>query len=111
MPSLQTGKLLIYASTFASHDRRLKPLSMAAEKIACQLKMNVEVKKFAKRFTPIYVYYKQGDEDPVPLYWDNDETSDSEDVYEALKNMMFVLSFHPRNSALRQARKEIRQLS
>jgi hypothetical protein len=111
MPNLQTGKLLVYASAFASQERRLKPVSMAAEKMACRLKMDVEVKTFTKRFTPIYVYYKQGDEEPVPLYCNNDERSDAEDIYEALRNMMFVLSFHPRNSALRRARKEIKQLS
>jgi hypothetical protein len=109
MLDLQTGKLLVYASSFTSHEKRLKPVSMAAEKMADLLKMNVEVKTFRRRFTPIYVYYKQGDEDPIPLYWNNGQKSNADDVYATLRSMMFVLSFHPKHSALRHVRKEIIQ--
>ena len=111
MFDVPTGKLLVYASCFTSRENRLKPVSMAAEKVAGLLKMDVEVKTFRKRFKPIYVYYKQGDEEPVPLYCNNGEGSNVEDVYVALRNMMFVLSFHPKNLMLRQARKEIMQFS
>lgn len=111
MLDLQTEKLLVYASSFASHAQRLKPVSAAAEKMAGLLNMNVEVKTFRKKFTPIYVYYKRGDEEPIPLYCSHGEESNAEDVYATLKNMMFVLSFHPKHSTLKHARKMIMQFS
>jgi hypothetical protein len=111
MLELQNGKLLVYASSFASREARLKPVSMAAEKMAMLLKMDVEVKVIRKRFTSIYVYYKHGDEEPIPIYCNNGRESDAQKVYMALRNMMFVLSFHPKHSALKQAREEILHFS
>jgi hypothetical protein len=101
------GKLLVYASSFTPRESRLKPVSMAAEKMATLLKVDVEVKTFRKRFTSIYVYYKNGEEEPIPIYCNNGEKSDMREIYATLKNMMFVLSFHPKHSALKQVRKEI----
>jgi hypothetical protein len=105
------GKLFVYASTFTSRQKRLKPVSVAAQKMARLLKLNFEIKTFRERFTPIYVYYKNGDEEPIPIYCSNTEQSDMQEVYSALRNMMFVLSFHPKLSALRHIRKEIIQFS
>lgn len=107
----QTAKLLVYASSYAPRESRLKPVSVAAEKLARLLKVNIEVKRFRKRFTPIYVYYKNGEEEPIPLYCDNGEKPDMQQIYATLRNMMFVLSFHPKYSALRQIRKEIMRFS
>ncbi len=106
----QTGKLLVYTSSSSQHENRFKPISIAAEKMAKVLKTDVEVKTLRKKFSPIYVYYKNGDEEPIPIYWSNKE-SNTQDVYDALRNMIFVLSFHPKNSALRELRKEIMQFS
>ena len=75
------------------------------------LKLNFEIKTFRKSFTPIYVYYKTGDDEPIPIYCSNNSQSNMEEVYMALRNMMFVLSFHPKHQALRHARKEIMQFS
>lgn len=111
MFDLQGGKLLVYASSFISRENRLKPVSLAAEKMAGLLKVDVEIKTFKKNFTPIYVYYKQGDEEPIPLYCNNGKEPSAEDVYAALRNMMFVLSFHPKHSMLRHVRKEIMRFS
>lgn len=105
------GKLFVYASTFTCRQKRLKPVSVAAEKMAKLLKLNFEIKTFRKRFTPIYVYYKNGDEEAIPIYCNNNEQSDIREIYTALRNMMFVLSFHPKHSALRHVRKEIMQFS
>jgi len=106
-----SGKLFVYASAFTSRQKRLKPVSVAAEKMARLLRLSFEVKTFRERFTPIYVYYKNGDEEPIPIFCSNDAQSDMQEVYSALRNMMFVLSFHPKHSALRLARKEIIQFS
>jgi hypothetical protein len=105
------GKLFIYASSFASREKRLKPVSIATKKIAKHLKLDFEVKTFRKKFQPIYVYYKNGDDEPVPIYCVSEQHSSIEDICIRLRNMMFVLSFHPRHSALRHRRKEIMQFS
>ena len=105
------GMLFVYASAFTCRQKRLKPVSVATEKMARLLKLNFEIKTFRKRFTPIYVYYKNGDEEPIPIYCNNKNQSDIQEIYTALRNMMFVLSFHPRHSALRHIRKEIMQFS
>jgi len=103
------GELFVYASSFSQ--KRMKPVSMAAEKMARLLKLNFEIKTFRKNFAPIYVYYKTGDEEPIPLYCSNNGQSHMEEVYAVLRNMMFVLSFHPKHQALRRIRKEIMQFS
>lgn len=105
------GMLFVYASTFTCRQKRLKPVSVAAEKMARLLKLNFEIKTFRKRFAPIYVYYKNGDEEPIPIYCTKNDQSSIQEIYTALRNMMFVLSFHPKHSALRHARKEIMQFS
>jgi len=105
------GKLVIYASSFTSHEKRLKSVSMAAEKMAKLLKLNFEVITFGEKITQIYVYYKIGDEEPIPLYCDNGGKANVQEIYTALRNMMFVLSFHPKHSALRQIRRGIMQFS
>jgi hypothetical protein len=107
----RNGKLSVYASNFASHRKRLKSVSVAAEKMAKHLKMSFEVKTFRKKFESIYVYYKNGDDEPVPIYCVSEQHSSTEDICITLRNMMFVLSFHPKHSALRQRRKEIMQFS
>jgi len=105
------GKLFVYASSFASREKRLKPVSVATERMAKHLKLDFEVKTFRKRFEPIYVYYKNGDDEPVPIYCVGAQQSSIKDICMRLRNMMFVLSFHPKHSALRQIRKEIMQFS
>ena len=109
MLNCSAGELFVYASSFSQ--KRIKPVSMAAEKIASLLNLNFEIKTFRKNFSPIYVYYKAGDEEPIPIYCSNNGQSCTEEVYAALRNMMFVLSFHPKHQALRHVRKDIMQFS
>jgi hypothetical protein len=105
------GKLLVYASCFASHGNRLRSVSIAVEKTAELLKLDVEVITFNGEFAPIYVYYRNGNEEPVPIYCNKGGESDIQQIYKALTNMMFVLSFHPKHSALKQIRKKVMQFS
>jgi len=105
------GKLLVYASSSTSHRNRLKSVSIAAEKMGRLLKLRVEVITLRENFTPIYVYYKNGDEEPIPIYCDKDAKSSMQEIYTALRSMMFVLSFHPKHSALRRIREEIMHFS
>jgi hypothetical protein len=105
------GKLLVYASSYTPCETRLKSVSTATEKIARLLKLDVETVMFRKRFASIYVYYENGDEEPIPIYCDKGEKSDTQAVCTALWNMMFVLSFHPKHSGLKPIRAETIQPS
>jgi hypothetical protein len=83
----------------------------ATEETAKLMNLNVEVVRSRKSCHPIYVYYENGDEDPIPLYCDEGKTYAEQEICSTLKNMMFVLSFHPKNTALRQLRGLVRTLS
>ena len=89
----------------------MKVVNVAAERTAELFKLSVEVVTSRKQFNPIYVYYANGDEEPIPIYCNKNEGSDIKEVCTALRNMMFVLSFHPKHSALKQMRKEVMQFS
>jgi hypothetical protein len=105
------GKLFVYASSSLSKTRRLAPVRTAAERMARRLRLDFEVKTFKKKFAPIYVYYANGDDEPVPIYCVSEGQSNIDEICTTLRNMMFVLSFHPKHSALRQIRSELIQFS
>jgi hypothetical protein len=105
------GKLLVYASAVVSRKNRLQSVRVATEKTAKLLNLGFEVVRFRKNFSQIYVYYENGDDEPIPIYSDEGKAYDLQEICATLRNMMFVLSFHPRHSALRQTRKEIMRLS
>lgn len=105
------GKLLVYASSVASCRKRLKSVSTAAEKTARTLNLDIEIIALKDRAAPIYVFYKNGDDEPVPLYRDKSQKTDVKNVCNTLRSMMFVLSFHPKYSALKKIRKEIMRFS
>ena len=84
----------------------------AAQETAKQLNLDFEMVKLSCADSPIYVYYEEnGDDELIPLYCDEGKISDLEGISSALRSMMFVLSFHPKHSALKQIRKEILKLS
>src|SRR4030043_1911199 len=105
------GKLMVYTSTAAPHRKRLQSVRTATENTAKLLKLGFEVVSFRKSFSQIYVYYENGEDEPIPIYCDEGKTSDLQEICATLKNMMFVLSFHPEHSALKQVRKGLIGLS
>jgi hypothetical protein len=105
------GKLLIYASAGTTGRKRLDSVREAAKETAERLHLGFELVRFSKTSGQIYVYYENGDDEPVPIYCDEGKRFDVENICASLRKMMFVLSFHPRNSALRTMRSEIMGLS
>jgi tRNA U34 2-thiouridine synthase MnmA/TrmU len=105
------GKLLIQASGLDSQRKRLQHVSKAARKVAKILDLDLEIVKFQERFSQIYVYFENGEDEPIPIYCDKSGKDTAEDICLALRNMMFVLSFHPKHSALKQMRKTIMRFS
>jgi hypothetical protein len=99
------GKLLVYASTDVPHKKRLASVRTATEETAKLLNLDCEVVRFCNNSSQIYVYYECGDGgEPIPLYCDEGKASNLQEICAALRNMMFVLSFHPKHSALKQVR-------
>ncbi len=101
------GKLLLYASAGTSARKRLDSVREAAVETAERLHLSFEQVRFTKNSGQIYVYYGNGDDEPVPIYCDEGKRFDVESICANLRKMMFVLSFHPRNSALRTMRAEL----
>jgi hypothetical protein len=105
-----SAKLMVYASTGLS-SKRLESVRSAAQQTAKRLNMDFQIVKSAQSSSPIYVYYEGDGAEPVPLYCDEGKMSNLEEITSAIKNMMFVLSFHPRQTSLRSLRSEIVKLS
>ena len=102
---------MVYTSAAAPHGERLHSVSAATEKTAKLLNLGFEVVRFKKSFSQIYVYYESGEDEPIPIYCDEGKTNNLQEISATLKGMMFVLSFHPKLSALRQMRKGLMRLS
>jgi hypothetical protein len=106
------GKLMVYASTGIPSRKRLDSVRTAAKDTAKRLNLDFEIIRFERASSPIYVYYEENDdEEPIPLYCDEGKISGLEEISNKLRNMMFVLSFHPKHSALKEIRKELLKLS
>jgi hypothetical protein len=106
------GKLMVYASTGVPSRKRLDSVRTAAKDTAKRLNLDFEMVRFKRASLPIYVYYEENDdEEPIPLYCDEGKISGLEEISSRLRSMMFVLSFHPKHSALKEMRKELLKLS
>ena len=105
-------KLMVYASRGLPSTERLDSVKDAAKQMAKKLNLDFEIVRFERQPTPIYVYYEEADgEEPIPLYCDEGKMSGLAEISSALRQMMFVLSFHPKHPALAQVRSELLKLS
>jgi hypothetical protein len=104
-----SARLLVYASR--SHGNSLRSVNVATERIASMLGIGYEVVNLAKENTPTYVYYQDGEGEAIPIFCEKHKRSKFDEVYAHLRNMIFVLSFHPKHSDLRQFRGQLMALS
>jgi len=104
------GKLLIYAPDLPFRCRRLEAVRTAAERVAEKLRLGVELVS-DRGLSQIHVYYRSVCGELIPLYRDRGGNEGEKDVYFAIRNMMFVLSFHPKFSVLKPIREEVARLS
>jgi hypothetical protein len=106
------GKLMVYASTEVPKGKRLDSVRTAAKETAKRLNLDFEIVRLDRASSPIYVYYEENDGDePIPLYCDGGKISGLEEISGKIRNMMFVLSFHPNHSVLKEMRSELLKLS
>ena len=102
----------MYASTHVPGKKRLASVQTATEETAKLLNLDFGVVKFRDCSSQIYVYYECGDGgEPIPLYCDKGKAGSLKEICATLRKMMFVLSFHPRHSALKQVRGAIMRAS
>ena len=102
---------MVYASNEKTQYKKLKSIQVATKKTASMLNMNFEFIKFKKNYSKIYVYYGNGTDEPIPLYCDKGKKEKLQDICTTLRKMMFVLSFHPKHSALKRVRDSIMTFS
>jgi len=101
------GKLMVYSSSCVPKRKRLQSVRNATQETARLLNLGFEDVKIRERASQIYVYYENGEDEPIPIYCDEGKKDDLTSICSNLRKMMFVLSFHPRNSALRRVRSAI----
>jgi len=106
-----SGKLLVYASTDVPRKRRLQFVQTATEETAKLLNLDFGMVKFRDGSSQIYVYYKHGNDEAIPLYCDRGKTGSLQEICKTLRKMMFVLSFHPKHSTLKQVRGAVMRAS
>ena len=103
---------MVYASNGDPHKKRLQSVRTATQETAKRLNLNFQMVRLHGAASPIYVYYEEnGTDDPIPLYCDEGKISGLDEISCALRRMMYVLSFHPKHTALRHMRNEILKLS
>ena len=103
---------MVYASTGIPSGKRLESVRTAAKETAKRLNLDFEMVRFDRSSLPIYVYYEESAlDEPIPLYCDEGKMSGLEEISGKLRNMMFVLSFHPNHSSLKEIRSELLKLS
>jgi len=100
------GKILIYAPNNSSGFDVVKNIENAASKIAKRLKLGLEIIQRAD-LNSVWVYFESCDGQLIPVYFNYWPDCPEEEVYMKIRNMMFVLSFHPRFGGLRPIRREI----
>jgi hypothetical protein len=108
---LSNGKLLIYApneTRMVFHE--IEKVKSAAYRIARRLNLGVEVIQRID-LKSIWVYFESCNGELVPIYFNYGLSRREEEVYAKIRNMMFVLSFHPKFSGLKSIREEVIGLS
>ena len=103
------GKILVYAPDNNGFIG-IKSVENAANKIARRLKLGLEIIQRAD-LKSVWVYFESCDGQLIPVYFNYWPDCSEEEVYMKIRNMMFVLSFHPRFNGLKSIRREIMEPS
>ena len=104
------GKILIYAPNNPGDFGGVKNIENAASKIAKRLKLGLEIIQRTD-LNSVSVYFESCDGQLIPVYFNYWPDRPEEEVYMKIRNMIFVLSFHPRFDSLRPIRREIMEPS
>ena len=103
MPS-RNGKFILYASAFSEQNERLTTVGQAVARIAENLGAEIEIVQ-RMNVLSIFVYYKKGGREEVPVYCDWGKNLSVDDVYYSVWSVVYALSFHPEYTFLQTIRK------
>jgi len=98
------GKFIVYASAFPRQNDRLKTVGRAAVRIAERLGADIEISQ-RRDVLSVFVYYRNGGKERIPVYCDWGKNWNEEDVYHSIWSVVYALSFHPEYSVLQTIRK------
>lgn len=102
---------MVYSSNEQTQIKKLEAIQLATKKTARMLNMDYKLIKFKENYSKIFVYYDNGIDDPIPLYCNKGKKEEPQEIFTSIRKMMFVLSFHPKHTALRNVRSSIMKLS
>lgn len=97
------GKFMVYTSPFSTQRERLKTVVSAVVRIAERLGANIEISQ-RDNILSIFVYYKNGGKEKIPVYCDWGKKWNEKDVYHAIRSVVYALSLHPEYSFLQTIR-------
>ncbi len=98
-----SGKFMVYASAFPGRSDRLKTVGRAVFRIADRLGADIEISQ-RRNVQSIFVYYRNGGKERIPVYCDWGKNWNEEDVYHSIWSVVYALSFHPEYSVLQTIR-------
>lgn len=97
------GKFMVYTSPFSTRNGRLETVGRAVVKIAERLEADIEITQ-RRDVLSIFVYYENGGEEKIPVYCDWGKNWNEDDIYHAIRSVVYTLSFHPEYSVLQKIR-------
>lgn len=87
-------KFLVYTPVSVRHKRRSRIVSNATSKVAKRLGLDIEISETNKVPSP-YVFYLKEDKGQVPVYCDLGKDWNEEKIYNAIRSVVYALSFLP----------------
>ena len=99
-------KLFVFVSS-SSSNQKISFIKNAVKKIAQQLNLEFEVVNLSKSVNQTFVCYRKSGADKIPLYYEKTKYETAQEIYTKIKNMLFVLSFHPNHGKLKEKQDEI----
>lgn len=84
--------------------KRHKTVGRAVVRIAEMLGADIELSQ-RRNVLSVWVYYKNGGKEEIPLYCDWGKNWNEDDVYYAIRNVVYALSFHPEPAVLQPVRR------
>jgi len=104
---MKPGTFIIYAPPQGWREDRLEAVRRAVRRIAKTLGAGVRVIRTPAAHT-VYVFYRNGRAEDVPIYYDRDGRRGEEEVYRTAWSVVFALSFHPAYPALQRIQEGLR---
>lgn len=98
------GRFLVYIPQLLRQTDRYNTVKHAVEKLAERLGVTVEDRR--RNVPSVWVFYKnESQEEEIPMYCDKGKNWDKDDVYFAIRSLVYALSFHPNHTELEGIRK------